>query len=274
MPFAHVNGLDLYYELQGQGAPIVLVHEFAGSIRSWDETIDILREQARVLAYNCRGYPPSSVPDGVEFYSQATSADDLRALLDHLGTTRTAVAGLSMGGSIALQFAITHPDRVSALVVASSGSGSDDKQQFTERFEAVARQLEREGPQAVGDHYLASPTRLTLRRKRPELWRRLRDEFAASSVRGLTNTIRGTITKRPSVYELEASLRALSVPTLIMAGDLDTPVLAPSRFLAATLPTACLKIFEGTGHAINLEEPESFSNAILEFLESVRSQIR
>jgi pimeloyl-ACP methyl ester carboxylesterase len=270
LPFAHVNGLDLYYELQGQGAPIVLVHEFAGSIRSWDETIDILREEARVLAYNCRGYPPSSVPEGVECYSQATSADDLRALLDHFGIARTVVTGLSMGGSIALQFAITHPNRVSALVVASSGSGSDDKQQFTETFEVVARQLESEGARAVGDRYLTGPTRLTLKHKRPEQWRKLGDEFAASSVRGLANTIRGTITKRPTVYELEASLRALSVPTLIMAGDLDAPVLAPSRFLAATLPTARLKIFEGTGHTINLEEPEIFSNAILEFLESVK----
>jgi pimeloyl-ACP methyl ester carboxylesterase len=270
LPFAHVNGLDLYYEFQGRGLPIVLVHEFAGSIRSWDEAIDILRGEAQVLAYNCRGYPPSSVPEGVECYSQATSADDLRELLDHLRIARTVVAGQSMGGSVALQFAITHPARVSALVIASSGSGSNDKEQFAQTFEAVARQLESEGTQAVSDRYLMGPTRITLKRKRPELWRKLRDEFAALSVRGLANTIRGTITKRPTVYELEASLRALSIPTLIMAGELDPPVLAPSRFLAATIPTARLKIFEGTGHTINLEEPETFSLAILEFLESVK----
>ncbi len=270
MPFAHVNDLNLYYELQGQGFPIVLVHEFAGSIRSWDETIDILRGKLRVLAYNCRGYPPSSVPEDMECYSQAISSNDLRALLDHLGIARTVVAGLSMGGSVALQFAINHPNRVSALVIASSGSGSDNKLQFAETFEAVARQLENEGTQAVGDRYLTGPTRLTLKRKRPELWRKLRDDFASSSVRGLANTIRGTITKRPTVYELEASLRALSVPTLIMAGELDAPVLAPSRFLAATILTARLKILEGTGHTINLEEPEIFSLAILEFLKNVK----
>jgi len=270
LPFAHVNGLNLYYELQGQGSPIVLMHEFAGSIRSWDETIDRLREELRVLAYNCRGYPPSSVPKDLKCYSQTISADDLRALLDHLGIARTVLAGLSMGGSVALQFAIKYPNRVSGLVIASSGSGSDDKEQFAETFEAVARQLESEGTQAVSDRYLMGPTRLTLKRKRPELWRKLRDDFAASSARGLANTIRGTITKRPTIYELEASLRALSIPTLIMAGELDAPVLAPSRFLAATIPAARLKIFEATGHTINLEEPEMFSLAILEFLESTK----
>ncbi len=266
MPFAHINDLNLYYELQGQGFPIVLVHEFAASIRSWDETIDILRGKLRVLAYNCRGYPPSSVPEDMESYSQAISSNDLRALLDHLGIARTVVAGSSMGGSVALQFAINHSNRVSALVIASCGSGSDNKPQFAEEFEAVARQLETEGTRAVGDCYLMSPTRLTLKHKKPELWQKLRDDFGALSVRGLTNTIRGTIMKRPTIYELEACLRTLSIPTFIMAGELDPPVLAPSRFLASTILTARLKILEATGHTINLEEPEIFGLAILEFL--------
>ena len=114
------------------------------------------------------------------------------------------------------------------------------------------------------------PTRLALKHKRPELWQKLREDFAALSVRGLANTIRGTITKRPTVYELEASLRAISIPTLILAGELDAPVLAPSRFLATTIASARLKILEGTGHSINLEEPEILSFAVLDFLQTLK----
>lgn len=266
MTIAQINGIDLYYEDHGQGEPFVLVHEFAGSTKSWKAQIEAFRQTHRVMVYNCRGYPPSSVPEGTESYSQDISVEDLNGFLDHLQIDSAVIGGLSMGGSIALNFAIRHPNKVKALILAAAGSGSDDKIRFARDFEIIAKSIDQEGPAAVGDRYLRGPTRLPLERKNPKAWRTLRDEFALQSPRGLVNTILGAIITRPTFYELETSLRSLNIPTLILAGEEDAPVVGPSRFLSTTMPRAALRIFPGAGHTLNLEEPEAFNSAILEFL--------
>lgn len=269
MPIAHVSEIDLYYEVHGQGEPLVLIHEFAGSTKSWKAQIETLRQTRRIVVYNCRGYPPSSVPESAASYSQDISVEDLSGLLSFLQIDKAVIGGLSMGGSIALNFAIKHPGKVKALIVAAAGSGSDDKSRFAGDFEITADRLEQEGAAAVGDSYLRGSTRLTLERKDPAAWRMLCDEFALLSPRGLANTIRGAIITRPTFYELDASLRSLDVPTLFMVGEEDRPVIGPCRFASTTMPKAKLRVFANSGHTLNLEEPEAFNSAILEFLREV-----
>src|SRR5438270_10435841 len=111
MPFAPVNGVDLYSEEAGEGTPLVFSHEFAGSVESWEAQVRFFSRRYRVITYNNRGYPPSSVPDDPSAYSEEQLVDDLRALLDHLGIERAHIAGLSMGGAVALKFGIAHPER-------------------------------------------------------------------------------------------------------------------------------------------------------------------
>ena len=106
MPYAQVNGVDLYYEIHGRGEPLVLVHEFAGCSRSWAPQVESFERAYQVVIYNCRGYPPSTIPADVGSYSQDLSVEDLRQLLDHLLIGRAILGGFSMGGSIALSFAI------------------------------------------------------------------------------------------------------------------------------------------------------------------------
>src|ERR1700754_4096186 len=102
------DGVRLYYEETGSGAPVVFVHEFAGDCRSWEPQLRHFGQRYRAIAYNARGYPPSDVPDDVAFYSQARAADDVRAMLDHLGLDRAHVVGLSMGGFATLHFGFRH----------------------------------------------------------------------------------------------------------------------------------------------------------------------
>jgi pimeloyl-ACP methyl ester carboxylesterase len=269
MPLAKVNGVALYYEVHGQGPWLVLVHEFAGCYKSWHPQIDVISAHYRILVYNCRGYPPSTVPSDLADYSQELSIEDLRQLLDHLGIERTALGGFSMGGSIALNFALTFPDRVRALILAGTGTGSADKQQFTREFGPVADRLEREGVQRVAEDYLRGPTRIQLLRKDPVMWRKFHADFVELSSLGLANTLRGVQLRRPTMYELEAGLRKLRVPTLVIVGDEDAPAVDASRFLAGTIPGARLLVLPGTGHTLNLEEPAAFNAAMLQFLREV-----
>src|SRR5204863_250497 len=109
VPFEGDADVSLYYEAAGRGAPLVLVHGFACGIRSWDPQVRALSLHRRVLTYDVRGHGLSEAPPEAEAYSQATLVADLHALLTHLKIGRAVVGGLSMGGNIALNFALAHP---------------------------------------------------------------------------------------------------------------------------------------------------------------------
>ncbi|MBI4483644.1 MAG: alpha/beta hydrolase [Acidobacteria bacterium] len=272
MPKVALPEVELYYEQVGSGPPIVLVHEFSGSCRSWSRQVEAFRKQYSVLVYNCRGYPPSGVPEDPSQYSQEHSVRDLLALLDHLKIGRAHVGGLSMGGAIALSFALEHPERVRALVLAGTGTGSDNREQMVREYSPIADRLESDGPRAVFDgYYPRMATRIPLLRKSAATWQEFAEEFASLSGRGLARTLRGVQFKRPTIYALEARMKELRVPTMILVGDEDGPALEPSRFMSRVLPNARLVIFPGTGHTLNLEEPEKFNEAVLRFLERVEA---
>ena len=124
MPQAHTDdGFKLHYEETGAGTPVIFVHEFAGDSRSWEPQMRHFGQRYRAIAFCARGYPPSDVPEEPARYSQARAADDILAVLDHLGIERAHVVGLSMGGFATLHFGFRHPARALSLSPASA-SGS------------------------------------------------------------------------------------------------------------------------------------------------------
>jgi pimeloyl-ACP methyl ester carboxylesterase len=107
--------------------------------------------------------------------------------------------------------------------------------------------------------------------KDPRGWREFADQLAEHSALGAALTMRGVQGERPSVYELEAQMRRLQVPTLIVTGDEDEPCLEPALFMKRTIPTAGLVVIPKSGHTINLEEPDAFNRAISDFLTAVEA---
>jgi pimeloyl-ACP methyl ester carboxylesterase len=176
-----------------------------------------------------------------------------------------------MGGSIVLNFALAYPDRVRALVLAGTGTGSIDKEQNARDFGPIADRFLSDGPAKVGESYLRGPTRIQLWQKSPARWQKLYAEFSELSPAGMAYTLRGVQLKRPTMYELEPGLKTLRVPTLILVGGEDAPALEPSRFLARTIPHATLEVFPATGHTLQLEEPERFNRAVLAFVRGLRN---
>src|SRR5690606_24536439 len=100
MATARINGVDLFYEITGEGFPVIWCHEFAGDSQSWEPQVRHFSRLYRNITFNYRGYPPSSVPAEPSAYSEPHILDDLLGLVDHLGISQAHLVGLSMGGSI------------------------------------------------------------------------------------------------------------------------------------------------------------------------------
>jgi pimeloyl-ACP methyl ester carboxylesterase len=225
----------------------------------------------RAIAFNARGYPPSDVPDDVKAYSQERAAEDIRGVLDGLKIPKAHVCGLSMGGYATLHFGLRHPDRALSLVVAGAGYGSvaGDRAKFRQDTEVVARRFEEDGMVKTAEMYSKGPTRVQFMDKDPFGWREFHAQLAEGSARGHALTQRGVQMMRPSILDLGPQLEKLDVPTLIMTGDEDDPCLEPAIFMKRKIPTAGLVVLPKSGHTINLEEPEAFNRAVLDFLTAV-----
>src|SRR5262245_10228777 len=143
MARVRVNGVELDYEEAGSGAPLLLIHGFACGRRMWAPQVTALAKHRRVIAYDVRGVGGSEAPRDPAEYSQRISVEDAHALLRALGVAPAAVCGLSMGGNIALNLALTHPDAVSHLILCDTGVGSEDPAAFRVRCEDFARIAER-----------------------------------------------------------------------------------------------------------------------------------
>jgi len=269
MPVARVNGVELYYEAAGEGTPLVFSHEFAGSLESWEPQLDFFARRYRCIAYNHRGYPPSTVPDDPAAYSEEQLVDDLRSLLDALGIARAHICGLSMGGAVALKFAIAHPDRCLGVVVAGAGGGSGSREQWQRDALHTIETFERQGTEAVAEFYTRGPARVQYLRKDPRGWQRFYDLFRGHSAKGSALTMRGVQLKRRTIFEVEEELRGIQPPICIMVGDEDETCLEPALLMKRRIPNAGLWILPKSGHAINLEEPGLFNAAVLDFLSAV-----
>jgi len=273
MPMAPINGIRLYYEVSGSGYPLLFSHEFAGDYRSWEPQVRFFARRYQVITYNARGYPPSDVPEEVSAYSQAQAAEDIVLLLRHLNIPQAHLVGLSMGGYAVLHVGLTHPEVAHSLVVAGCGYGSvaSERQKFQQDSAQIAQRLEREGMQAVAPVYARGPTRVQFADKDPRGWREFADQLAQHSAIGAALTLRGVQGQRPSVYALEAQMRQLQVPTLILTGDEDEPCLEPGLFMKRMIPTAGLVVLPKSGHTVNLEEPELFNRTLSDFLAAVEA---
>jgi pimeloyl-ACP methyl ester carboxylesterase len=271
MPHARVNGVNLFYEETGQGLPLIFVHEFAGDYASWHLQVRFFSRRYRTIAYNARGYPPSDVPEDPRAYSQDQAVDDIAGVLDHLRIGRAHVIGLSMGGYASLHFGLRYPERALSITVAGAGYGSvaAEREKFRKDSDEVARRFETDGMAKVAEFYTKGPTRVQFMDKDPRGWKEFYDQFAAQSAKGHALTMRGVQMLRPSVYELEAGLEKLEVPTLILTGDEDDPCLEPGIFMKRKIRSSALVVLPRSGHTINLEEPDAFNRALLDFLTAV-----
>lgn len=273
MPTFSSDGVEIYYQVAGEGYPLVMAHEFAGDITSWEPQVNYFSRRYQVITYCHRGYPPSEVPNDPAAYSQDLQVGDLYRLLQHLGIKQAHIGGLSMGGTLTVGFAIAHPEMCRSLVIASAGAGSDsgDRERLVASWQSLSESMMTEGMEKFADGYARGAERLQFLRKDPVGWAKFHAGLAAHSAQGSSLTFRGVQMKRKTIYQLEKELQLIRIPTLVMIGDEDGPCVDPAIFMKRNIPGAGLAVFPQAGHTINLEEPDLYNRTVSDFLTSVEA---
>jgi pimeloyl-ACP methyl ester carboxylesterase len=274
MPYATTDdGVKLYFEETGSGLPVILVHEFAGDLRSHEMQMRHFGKRYRTIAYNARGFPPSDVPEQVSSYSQGNAADDILAVLDHIGVPKAHIIGLSMGGFATLHFGMRHPTRALSLCIGGCGYGAelDKREAFRAEADIIAAAIRKDGMAAFAERYAYGPTRVQYENKDPRGHAEFKAMLAEHSALGSANTQQGVQKERPSLYTLVEEMKRITVPTLIITGDEDWPCLMPGILMKQNIPSAALAVMPNSGHAINIEEPEEYNRIVGDFLTQVDS---
>jgi len=272
MPSIQTDGVHLYYEVTGDGPPVIFVHEFGGNHRSWEPQVRYLSRFFTCITFNARGYPPSDVPEDPAAYSQEIFTRDIAVVLGALDIKQAHVVGLSMGSVSTLDFAIRFPTMARSIVLCGCGYGSVAEQRpaWLAGNAAMAEAIERDAA-ATAEAYAAGATRVQFREKDPRGWGEFLAGLKALSPKGAALTLKGVQAARPSLFDLESKLWALAMPTLVVVGDEDEPALEPALFLKRRIRGAGLWVFPKTGHAVNAEEPALFNQALLVFFTAVEN---
>jgi pimeloyl-ACP methyl ester carboxylesterase len=245
------DGVKIYYEDYGKGTAILLTHGYSATTKMWAGQIGPFSEKYRVLAWDMRGHGQSDNPSDLSLYSEAHTVDDMAAILDECGIASAVIGGLSLGGYMSLAFNLKHPDRVLGLMLFDTGPGyKNDKAREGWNDTAIkrAQALETGGLASLGTG----------------------DEVRISSHRsaaGLANAARGMLTQVDD--RIIRSLPKIAVPTLVLVGENDKQFLAATDYMASKIPNAAKKIIPDAGHAANINQPELFNKAVLNFMEGI-----
>jgi len=253
--FVPVQDGQLYYEVRGEGPPLVLIHGGSLHLGMWDDQFDLFARDYRVVRYDVRGFGQSGSPEVPH-----KQWEDLRALLEHLEIERADIVGLSLGGRIAVDFALEYPERVNRLVLVGSGLSGW-------RFEPAQWQEEVGKARAAGDKRAAAEAWL----RSPYLEAAMEDPELAERVRRLTldNEDSWVLVFRAYAMKPPATERLgeLEAPVLLIVGSRDdVEVHRIVELMTEQLPGMQKVEVEGAGHMVNMERPEEFNRAVLEFL--------
>lgn len=267
------DGVDLHYIEAGSGTPMVFVHEFAGDALSWEAQMRFFARRYRCIAFFARGYAPSGIPTSPKSYSQDRATDDIAAVITALNLAPAHVVGLSMGAFATLHLGLRHPHLARSLVAAGVGYGAEPgkRAQFQGEIDASIARLREIGMEKFATIYAHGPTRLVFEEKDPRGFAEFEAQLATHSTEGSALTMQGVQRERPSLFELEAGFRKMTVPTLVVAGDEDDPTLEPALYLKRTIPASGLVVLPKCGHTMNIEDPDAFNRAVLDFVTAVDS---
>jgi 3-oxoadipate enol-lactonase len=271
--FLEFDGGTLVWELAGEGPGVVLLHPGLWDSRVWDEQFGLFSRTYRVLRYDFRGYGRSSRPEPGRPYSHVA---DLAAVMDAAGIDRAALIGNSMGGRVAIDFALTHAGRVTALILAAPELGGfEGTERENEIWKAWSDERKTLIADAVaadidGDYERAQERRLQYLwaplGMKDEAGRKIR-QIAFDNIHELTMDESGERELDPAAAERLDEIRA---PTLVLSADHDPPWLGRTcEVLAESIRGARLVRISETDHVIPLRRPDEFDRVVLGFLGEV-----
>lgn len=264
--YFETNGAKLYYEVAGEGHPLVFVHAGIADSSMWDEQFQTFAQYFRVIRYDTRGFGKTTTQD-VEYSNRA----DLLALLDHLGVQQTYIVGCSRGGQIATDFTVEFPNRVAALVPVCAGLSGFSVESLPEE-EALFEEGER--LEELGDFEAVAELEV-------KLWvigvKRTAEQVDAGLQKRvydmiLANGVHANEGGKPIVLNPPAAdrLKSIHVPTLVIITDSDvSDVQLAADVLVSGIRGARRALIENSAHVPNMERPDEFNQILLSFLQSL-----
>ena len=253
MPKVKLNDIELYYEVHGQGYPVVFLHGFAGTVNMWQPQVPVLSREYQFVICDARGHGQSESPPSPDQYSADIVVEDLFQLLGTLSIEKAVVSGLSMGGYQSLRFYLHHPEMVTALILMDTGPGYRNptrREEWNRQQEERAKLLETQGIEA---YYTVNPPAYTPK-----------ELMLKQNPIGLAHMSRKVVAQHDS--RVIENLGKVKVPTLILVGEKDTPFLQASEYMSKTIPGARYVVIPEAEHGANLDNVGAFNKAVLDFL--------
>ncbi|MCB9434692.1 MAG: alpha/beta hydrolase [Ardenticatenaceae bacterium] len=266
--FAEINGTQIHYDDQGAGTAVVFIHAGIANLGMWDEQMAAFTERHRVVRYDMRGWGQTANPPG-----SFSDHDDLRQLLDQLGIEQAAVVGCSIGGQTAVEFAVTHPERVSKLVLVCSGLGGyqypdllpdDPLMNLFQAAEEAANRGDLDTAAELETHLWFDGLNRQPAQVAPD--KRAR---AYGLVRAALGVAKGEGQRLPVEPPPIEQLGNITAPTLIIVGAEDLPdTVDVAKALAAGIGDTRRVTMADTAHLPNIEKTAEFNQLVLDFLEA------
>jgi len=259
------NGIEMNYELAGQGKTIVLIHGFSDNLKMWYNQVPGFAGRHRVLTYDVRGFGKTEL--GNAAVAMDLFADDLYELLKALSITSACVLGYSMGGRIGMQLALNHPETVTGLVFANSGVGAERTPEVEERFKMMMDVLQSGDNAFIAEVMTTGSFSPGFKEKDPATFERYRQIKLENDPSPYAAIMMAMVQGMLSLSDL----KRLTCPALIIAGEKD-------GFMDVNLAVAMRNqirdarlLILPTGHAAALEVPEAFNGAVLEFMKGIKT---
>ncbi|MEH7387536.1 2-succinyl-6-hydroxy-2,4-cyclohexadiene-1-carboxylate synthase [Bacillus sp. JJ1521] len=265
--FISSNGSTYHVKVVGEGEPIVLLHGFTGSLTTWDQTTEILKNHFQCVLIDLIGHGDSDSPDNFARYQIDKVVNDIIHILNTLEIPIAHIAGYSMGGRVALATAILYPTRVVSLILESSSPGIKTEEERAARRKSddqLADRIDKEGIIKFVDYWENLSLFASQKALPKEKQLKIRKERLENNPVGLANSLRGMGTGVQCSYWNR--LDEIQFPTLLLCGELDQKFCKIAEEMASSIQNAKVEKIVEAGHAIHVEQPQIFGKIINEFV--------
>ncbi|AXI09833.1 2-succinyl-6-hydroxy-2,4-cyclohexadiene-1-carboxylate synthase [Oceanobacillus zhaokaii] len=253
-----------WYEIHGEGIPVVLLHGFTGSTATWQQFIDEQKDKLQIIAIDLPGHGNTETKEPI---TMEACCHDLSQLLQFLRLDSIHLLGYSMGGRTALSLAMLYPELIEKLILESASPGlmtADERKMRIEKDELLAKKIKQDGLVSFIDFWQDIPLFQTQKFLPTHVQQTIRKERLSQTEQGLADSLRFMGTgKQPSWWE---KLHLFKRPVLLMAGELDPKFAAINKKMRNSLEKSEVVIVEKAGHAIHIEKPAIFGTLVSEFI--------
>jgi len=263
MPVLQLQDLALYYEVTGDGSPLLLIHGLGSSSRDWEMQIEPFAKDYQVITLDLRGHGQSGKPPGP--YSIRMFAEDTAALVRRIDILPAHVVGISMGGMVAFELAVHFPQLLRSLTIVNSYPEMrvetlQEHLQVWRRFLILELLGMRGMGRMLGGRLFPFPEQSDLRETFVSRWAQNNKRAYRESLRAILN------------WDVESRLGEIDCPVLVVASDQDYVSVEEKRVYTAKIPNAKLVIIEDARHAVTAERPDQFNTVLRDFLTSILEQ--